>query len=525
MAEAMIAATDDPRLAEARRLGRAGRPADALALARQVAATADPEIRLAALLRSAWHHLQLGGAIDGLNDAVAARKLAEDLGNEDRLAAAYSLTAWLMLELGVTDDAYAEACAAVALAERAGEPLTLAHALNSKGMALVYAQHPRLAEQHFRWAVKVAAEIGDLSALSLFLSNLAYAFADLGDESERSGDAEAAASHRDLAIDIGAEAIATATRAGDGWMLRLALTNTVEYLGANGHPEMARTLFEQWADAPGVPGARETIHHLYTGGELLMREGNLSGAQAACSEALALAERHGHTDHQMNCLRRLAEIAERQGRSETALDTFKRYHETYRRNEGEQARRRAEAAEIRFASEHHRAEAERLAAEVLLDPLTGIANRRAFEQRLLELGGAPFAVAMIDIDRFKTINDRHSHMLGDEVLRRVAGLLEAACTDGMMTARLGGEEFVLLFANPGGAETLCEQVRLSVEGFAWDELAPGLAVTISLGLSERIGDEPAEVVLARADRCLYAAKADGRNRVVAAERAEGAEAS
>lgn len=430
----------------------------------------------------------------------------------------------MLLELGLTDEAYLEADAALTLAEADGEALTLAHALNAKGTALLYSQHPELAEQHFRWAVKVAAEIGDQSFLSLFLSNLAYAFADLGDERERAGDAGGAVAHRGLAVDLGTAAIETARACGDGWMLRLALTNTAEYLGIAGHLGMARTLLAQWPATPGTPGVRETVHHLYTDGELRMREGDLAGARQACTEALELAERSGHTDHQMNCLRRLAEIAEQLGDLPSALQSFKRYHDTYRRNEGEQARRRAHAAEIHYESRRHRAEAERLAVEVLRDPLTGIANRRAFEQQLQATTDRPYAIAIVDIDRFKAINDNHSHMLGDDVLRQVSRLLDAAPVT--LAARLGGEEFALLLTGPDGdGLALCETLRRQIEGNDWPALAPMLAVTVSIGVAVAEPGEPTEAVLSRADRRLYAAKSLGRNRVVADDATSSTRAS
>lgn len=466
----------------------------------------------------------MGEANGGLAAVVAARRLADELGNKDRQAAARALAAWLLLEVGLTDEAYLEADAAVALAETDGEALTLAHALNAKGTTLLYSQHPELAEQHFRWAVKVAAEIGDDSFLSLFLSNLAYAFADLGDERERAGDGDGAAAHRGLAVDLGIAAIDVARRCGDGWMLRLALTNTAEYLGIAGHLGMARTLLAQWPATPGTPGVRETVHQLYTDGELRMREGDLAGARQACTEALELAEGSGHTDHQMNCLRRLAEIAEQLGDLPSALATFKRYHDTYRRNEGEQARRRAQAAEIHFESRRHRAEAERLAAEVLRDPLTGIANRRALEQQLQGLAGQAYGIAIIDIDRFKAINDNHSHMLGDEVLRHVSRLLDAAPV--ALAARLGGEEFALLLTGrDGDGRALCEALRRQIEAHDWSALAPGLIVTVSIGLAVAEAGEPTEAVLARADRRLYDAKSAGRNRLVATDATSDAKTS
>jgi diguanylate cyclase len=503
----------DERLDEARRLGRTGRPGEALVLAQAIAEESpDPSVRMAALLRVAWHHLQLGEAMDGLAAAVAARKLAEQLGNPDRIAAAQSLSAWLLLEIGLTDDAFAEAEAAVALAGTSGGPMTLAHALNAKGTALLYAQHTRLAEQHFRWAVKVAAEAGDHSALSLFLSNLAYAFADLSDASTR----EAAASHSDLAIDIATEAISIARRSGDGWMLRLALVNAAEYLGISRQPELARQLMDQWAEAPGEPGLREVIHFLYTDGELRLREGDIAGARAACEQALGLAEASNHADHIMNCLRRLAEIAEQDGRTADALQLFRRYHETYRRSEGDQARLRAEAAEIRFESQHHRAVAERLADEVLRDPLTGIGNRRAFEQALAGLGDDAFAIAILDIDHFKAINDKHGHAIGDAVLRHVAAELGQVAGNGVSAARIGGEEFVLLFAGAAAADAaeLCDHIREAIARAPWPERAAGLAVTASIGLATAEPGEPPMSVLDRADSHLYDAKEAGRNRAM-----------
>lgn len=505
------------QLAEARRLGRIGEPAAALALARAVAETStDKQERIAALLRVAWHHLQLGEANLGLAAATAARDLAQELGNPDRKAAALSLSGWLLLEIGLTDEAYVEADESLRLAEAHGEPLTLAHAHNIKGTSLLYSQHPGLAEQHFRKAVALAAGTGDSSAVSLFLSNLAYAFADLADECERAGDPAGAAARRDLAIDIGIRAVDTARLSGDGWMLRLAMTNTTEYLANHGHLDMARMLLAEWPATPGTPGDRETVHRLYTDGELSMLEGDLEAATFACSEALELAEATSHTDHQMNCLSRLAEIAERAGEPETALQLFKRYHDTYRRNEGEVGRRRAQAAEIHFESQRHRAEAERLAAEVLRDPLTGIANRRAFEQRLATLRGTNYAVAIFDIDHFKAINDNHSHMLGDEVLKHLAAMLEAACTPSMLVARLGGEEFALVFAEATtDAHALCDAIRQAIEDFPWSELAPGLNVTVSGGLATASPGEATDAVLVRADNRLYAAKTGGRNRVIA----------
>lgn len=149
------------------------------------------------------------------------------------------------------------------------------------------------------------------------------------------------------------------------------------------------------------------------------------------------------------------------------------------------------------------------------DPLTGLDNRRAFSQTLEEIGasGQPYAVAICDIDRFKTINDEHGHAEGDRVLREVAAVLRTRHAARGRVARYGGEEFVMLF--PGmdgqGAQVECEQLRQVVA-----DLSLGMPVTISVGVASGVLGVPPERALEQADAALYEAKRGGRNRVVVA---------
>src|SRR5215471_2797416 len=155
--------------------------------------------------------------------------------------------------------------------------------------------------------------------------------------------------------------------------------------------------------------------------------------------------------------------------------------------------------------------------QALTDALTGIANRRAAETVLRsELARADRAqtdvsVALFDIDHFKGVNDRYGHAAGDEVLRRVATCLDGAKRLTDTVARWGGEEFIaILPVCLEGALAFCERVRRMVEGLA----CPGVdKVTISAGVAEAADRESGDHLLERADRCLYAAKAGGRNRV------------
>jgi diguanylate cyclase (GGDEF)-like protein len=162
---------------------------------------------------------------------------------------------------------------------------------------------------------------------------------------------------------------------------------------------------------------------------------------------------------------------------------------------------------------------ERLAAE---DTLTGLFNRRhadAFLAREIEHAvrlGQPISVALADVDRFKQINDLHSHAVGDRVLERVAEILTSRMRDCDLVARYGGEEFLfcLVGMNEEEAVRVCEELRRAVEADRWSRLAPGLQVTLSVGLATRLDETTALAMLHRADEALYQAKHLGRNRVV-----------
>jgi diguanylate cyclase (GGDEF)-like protein len=156
------------------------------------------------------------------------------------------------------------------------------------------------------------------------------------------------------------------------------------------------------------------------------------------------------------------------------------------------------------------------------DPLTGALNRRAFGDALsaavarAERGEGGCAIAILDIDHFKRINDAHGHAAGDEALRRLTRLLDERARANDVVGRLGGEEFAVLLdgTDAGGAAVFADDLRRA--------LAAGLGpdqprFTISVGVAELAGGEQAaERMLLAADRALYAAKDAGRDRVVRA---------
>lgn len=164
----------------------------------------------------------------------------------------------------------------------------------------------------------------------------------------------------------------------------------------------------------------------------------------------------------------------------------------------------------------------------LLDPLTGVHNRRYFDQRLEEEVGrclreqAPLSCLFLDIDHFKQFNDRYGHHIGDLVLREVAGLIKRQMRMSDVMARYGGEEFAALLVQTDTHEALeiAERIRHSIarhQAMAGDNQP--LKITISIGCATLLGDFPgglevaSHTLLESADKALYVSKEQGRNRV------------
>jgi diguanylate cyclase (GGDEF)-like protein len=160
------------------------------------------------------------------------------------------------------------------------------------------------------------------------------------------------------------------------------------------------------------------------------------------------------------------------------------------------------------------------------DDLTGALNRRAVMAEIAQeidrlgtqAGARPCAVGLIDLDRFKSVNDSFGHPVGDEVLRTFAVAVSANIREPDRFGRYGGEEFALLLPGQdvGEAARTLDRVRAVVAELDWSALAPGLRVTMSAGVAAaQLGEAP-DAVLGRADAALYKAKLAGRNCIVAA---------
>ena len=174
-----------------------------------------------------------------------------------------------------------------------------------------------------------------------------------------------------------------------------------------------------------------------------------------------------------------------------------------------------------IAVERRRRDHEQLRHDLLVDELTGLANRRGLQEYCASLDGGSAedlacAVLMIDVDHFKSINDGYGHAMGDRVLNRLGAVLSGQVRPVDLAARLGGDEFVVIIADVprSMADARAEQVLDAVRDFPWGSIAPGLTVSISIGVDHgAAGSLPATI--SSADHGLYKAKSRGRGRVAA----------
>ena len=186
--------------------------------------------------------------------------------------------------------------------------------------------------------------------------------------------------------------------------------------------------------------------------------------------------------------------------------------------EGELQQSSQQVTELRTQLEHVRKES-------LTDPLTGVANRKAFDNELqaaidaADAAGEPLSLFMCDIDHFKAFNDTWGHQTGDHVLRLVATCLSENTKGRDTAARYGGEEFAVIVRRAGVMDAIrvADQIRSGVEGKKLVKKSTGDilgSITISIGVAQFVPGESGASLVQRADACLYRAKHSGRNCVV-----------
>jgi diguanylate cyclase (GGDEF)-like protein len=255
-------------------------------------------------------------------------------------------------------------------------------------------------------------------------------------------------------------------------------------------------------DSDAVPSAMITL------AEIQSRAGDFPAALATLRGCREFAADRELAETDAEALRMIATCQAGAGDFASAYQTMVDFHEAWTLRRSRQSDIAARFAQAQLALESAWDLAEQ-------DPLTGLGNRRRSDKELMAAlaSGKPVAVALLDLDHFKQVNDNFSHAIGDQVLRQVAGLLRELPAH---AGRQGGEEFVLVFRTGlNEAAAACDLLRKRIEEHAWEQVAAGLRVTTSIGVTEIRAGETTAAALGRADTLLYAAKNGGRNRVEA----------
>jgi two-component system, cell cycle response regulator len=248
-------------------------------------------------------------------------------------------------------------------------------------------------------------------------------------------------------------------------------------------------------------------------------------ALGAIQRGQAAADSRGGHVH-MDELYRLKSLAhESRGEWKEALAAHKRFHDLRTRLVLERAEQQASALAVALNTERalrqvseERDRAERAHLEARHDQLTGLPNRRRFDEFLSGVlprasDEHPVSLVLIDLDHFKSINDRYRHLAGDAALRWVATHLQAQCRQTDLPARLGGDEFALVLAAPlAVAHQVCTRLRVAVAERVAD-LPADVTIRLSAGIAEATAPCDAVHLFKRADEALYAAKAAGRDAV------------
>lgn len=186
----------------------------------------------------------------------------------------------------------------------------------------------------------------------------------------------------------------------------------------------------------------------------------------------------------------------------------------------ESLQQKVEQMELETARVKSRMEEEQLKART--DPLTGLPNRASYDDHLAkELArwqryGNAFSVAVVDLDLFKRINDQYGHLAGDKVLRLVARVLRKQLRNSDFVARIGGEEFVIIFPETPVADAVAatDKLRVAIASSPFNFKGVPVPVTMSIGVTQIQPGDDAEQLFTRADEALYRAKGNGRNQVV-----------
>jgi two-component system cell cycle response regulator len=547
-ANASEQALDDLRalLAEAERLDRGGDAGRAAVLAQEAhqrasalsafALAAEASLRLSRIASLDDSPRAIALCEKGLQEAAAGRGIAI----EARIRAFLSA---LLSGSGQLERAIEEGRLAVELAAGLGQPIIAARASIGLGLSFAGLGQIEDAAQAFEQALESARQSGDLMQLAVSWSHYGICHERHAWSLEQQGETVQARLHYQRAAECQRQAMAACENVGIAPELRSQQMLNLAYslLKLGDLNEIESLVQAGLALGGGLPDQRAHGLSLRILGELRLLQGLPAEARTLIEQSITASESVSEHEYTMNSLVLLSRACEASGDLRAALDMTYRHHDMYVEAKTQHAQRRARALAVQLETARAKAQAElervraeelersnralvegnaRLSRTNVLDGLTGLYNRRRLDAVVRNHGrrrrARPFCLAVLDVDHFKRVNDTYSHLVGDEVLRRLGGLVRASCRRDDLPIRMGGEEIALILydLDTAGAAKVCERLRQAVQDHDWHEIHPDLRVTVSIGLAAYAGTGTLDDLLAGADRCLYAAKHAGRNRVV-----------
>ena len=458
-------------------------------------------------------------ASDRLGDVAAGGRIARvvnvwatEHGHRHLLARSHRQLSWFFTMIG-DDSAHLEhALRAVEyLDEHSPARMRIDH-VQGLASALVTSGSCEESKARFQLAEDMAMALGDIEIQIKVLNNRSYGEFWAGHPEAAMRTAErmlALAAEHDFDLEIAALDTVARAQMGLGRFaeaeqtLQSALTRAVGSRGANGDPE---------------------AHILLTLAEAQRLAGAPDRARATLDRCLAQCHDRELPGVRVRAQQERAELFAMEGAYQEAYEQHKVFHAEADTLHSAERDVRARTLQAVFETDEARRDSLRFREMSLRDPLTGLYNRRFVDEQLDILiheaaeSGAPLSIGLIDLDHFKRINDTISHVVGDEVLKQVATLLEATVTHPAFPARLGGEEFLLVLPGCDSAQAVscCESARVCLRSYEWAGLVGDLSVTASIGVTTATaGRSTRSALLADADRNLYSAKRAGRDRVVA----------
>jgi diguanylate cyclase (GGDEF)-like protein len=438
--------------------------------------------------------------------------------------------AWSLTRRGELEQAMLQALHGLGLARDLDDAVHKAMMFDAIGVIYGEAGEYEQTLANFLHALQLYREAQDVAGEATMLNNVAYAMLMVGQYPS--------------ALEHANACLAVARQNGFEGIYTTALGTAGEiYLITGNYPDAVRMFHECFEQSERSDLQADSVYALVLLGRAYHSEGDDAHAREYIEQALERAAKIGLVTEEYKSHELLSKIHERAGDFRTALEHYKRFHsikesivlkpsrniaslhvlDTLAAAKQDVERYHRETLALQQEIEQRKRTQETLHTLATQDPLTGVLNRRHFktlaeEQLHAASPSLQLALILLDLDRFKTINDTYGHNTGDQVLQQLARILRDNLRPHDLLARLGGDEFVILLLEAPGHEAtrLAERLRETVQRHPLEIDRAMIPVTISLGVVAASANSHSSLIglMNAADQALYQAKGGGRNQTV-----------